>query len=106
VRIDGRQGADAVRPATRLVTNLAIPPRQQALLYANWESASSPARSRSSRPNGQGAGAHQVQSRARAQLDLPPIENFWFTSSRGKAHPQLLVRPPGFDPSKKYPLFV
>ena len=41
-----------------------------------------------------------------AQLDLPPIENFWFTSSRGKRIHSFVVRPPGFDASKKYPLFV
>ncbi len=41
-----------------------------------------------------------------AQLDLPPIENFWFTSSRGKRIHSFVVRPPGFDSSKKYPLFV
>ena len=41
-----------------------------------------------------------------AQLDLPPIENFWFTSSRGKRIHSFIVRPPGFDAAKKYPLFV
>jgi dipeptidyl aminopeptidase/acylaminoacyl peptidase len=41
-----------------------------------------------------------------AQLDLPAIEDFWFTSSRGKRIHSLLVRPPGFDAAKKYPLFV
>ena len=34
------------------------------------------------------------------------IENFWFTSSRGKRIHSFVVRPPGFDASKKYPLFV
>jgi len=39
-------------------------------------------------------------------LDLPAVEEFWFTSSRGKKIKSLLVKPAGFDPSKKYPLFV
>lgn len=39
-------------------------------------------------------------------LDLPQPEVVWFTSSRGKKIRSLLVRPAGFDASKKYPLFV
>lgn len=41
-----------------------------------------------------------------AKLDLPPIEHFWFTSARGKKIHNMLVRPGGFDESKKYPLFT
>jgi dipeptidyl aminopeptidase/acylaminoacyl peptidase len=41
-----------------------------------------------------------------ASLDLAPVENFWFTSSRGRKIHSMLVRPPGFDPKRKYPLFV
>jgi dipeptidyl aminopeptidase/acylaminoacyl peptidase len=41
-----------------------------------------------------------------AAIDWRPAEPFWFTSSRGKQIHNLLVKPPGFDPSKKYPLFV
>jgi dipeptidyl aminopeptidase/acylaminoacyl peptidase len=41
-----------------------------------------------------------------ATLDLTPAEDVWFTSSRGKKIHSLLIRPAGFDPSKKYPLLV
>ncbi|MSU24176.1 MAG: S9 family peptidase, partial [Opitutus sp.] len=41
-----------------------------------------------------------------ALLDLAPVEHFWFTSKGGKKIHSLLVRPPGFDAAKKYPLFV
>jgi dipeptidyl aminopeptidase/acylaminoacyl peptidase len=41
-----------------------------------------------------------------AAIDLPPAEEFWFTSDRGKRIHNLLVQPPGFDRKKKYPLFV
>jgi dipeptidyl aminopeptidase/acylaminoacyl peptidase len=41
-----------------------------------------------------------------ASIDWLPVEEFWFTSSRGKQIHNLLVKPPGFDPGKKYPLFV
>jgi len=41
-----------------------------------------------------------------SELELNPIEEVWFKSSRGKQIRSVLVKPAGFDPSKKYPLFV
>ena len=41
-----------------------------------------------------------------ATLDLEPPRHFWFTSSQGRRIHNMLVVPPGFEPSKKYPLFV
>lgn len=41
-----------------------------------------------------------------APLDITPLESFRFRSSRGREIHSLIVRPPGFDPAKKYPLFV
>ena len=41
-----------------------------------------------------------------AAIDWQPAESFWFTSKRGKRIHNLVVKPPGFDPQKKYPLFV
>jgi dipeptidyl aminopeptidase/acylaminoacyl peptidase len=41
-----------------------------------------------------------------AKLDLAPLEHFWFDSKRGARIHNMIVRPPGFDPSKKYPLLV
>jgi dipeptidyl aminopeptidase/acylaminoacyl peptidase len=89
-------------------TNISIPPRAAKLdVYGNWESASAPGEIALLSPSG---GSPVVLTRftseRAAQLDLPPLENFWFTSSRGKRIHSFLVRPPGFDPSKKYPLFV
>ncbi len=43
---------------------------------------------------------------ALAKLDLPAVEHLWITSSRKKKIHSLMVRPAGFDASKKYPLFV
>ena len=46
---------------------------------------------------------HLNQS-ALAQLDLPQMESFWFPSI-GKVRVQgFLIKPPNFDPSKKYPV--
>jgi len=39
-----------------------------------------------------------------AQLDLPKMESFWFTAKDGTKLQGFLIRPPGFDPAKKYPV--
>jgi dipeptidyl aminopeptidase/acylaminoacyl peptidase len=39
-----------------------------------------------------------------AQLDLPKMESFWFTARDGAKVEGFLIRPPGFDPAKKYPV--
>ena len=41
-----------------------------------------------------------------AQIDWQPPREFWFTSKAGRRIQSLLVLPPGFDASKKYPLLV
>jgi dipeptidyl aminopeptidase/acylaminoacyl peptidase len=40
------------------------------------------------------------------QLDWQPPRHFWFTAKNGKRIHSLLVVPPAFDPSKKYPLLL
>jgi len=39
-----------------------------------------------------------------SQLDLAPLESFWFTASDGTRVQGFLIKPPGFDPTKKYPV--
>ena len=39
-----------------------------------------------------------------AQLDLPKLEDFWFTAKDGTKLQGFLIRPPGFDAKKKYPV--
>jgi dipeptidyl aminopeptidase/acylaminoacyl peptidase len=39
-----------------------------------------------------------------AQLDLPKMESFWFTTKDGTRLQGFVIKPPGFDPAKKYPL--
>jgi dipeptidyl aminopeptidase/acylaminoacyl peptidase len=41
-----------------------------------------------------------------AQLDLPAIEDFWFEGAAGAQVEAMLLRPPHFDPSKKYPMLL
>ena len=89
-------------------TNLVIPARSDKLaLYANWESASSPGEIALIQPqSGKALVLTKFNSPRAAQLDLPTIDYHWFTSSRGKRIHSFVVRPPGFEASKKYPLFV
>jgi dipeptidyl aminopeptidase/acylaminoacyl peptidase len=39
-----------------------------------------------------------------AQLDLPKMESFWFNAADGTKLEGFLIRPPGFDSAKKYPV--
>ena len=39
-----------------------------------------------------------------AQLDLPDMEHYWFRGAGGARVQGFLVRPPGFDAAKKYPV--
>ena len=41
-----------------------------------------------------------------AQLDLPHVEPFWFEGAEKTQVEGLLLRPPHFDPAKKYPLLL
>jgi dipeptidyl aminopeptidase/acylaminoacyl peptidase len=38
------------------------------------------------------------------QLDLPKMESFWFTAKDGVKVQGFVIRPPGFDAAKKYPV--
>lgn len=40
------------------------------------------------------------------EIDWPPARHFWFTAKSGARIHSLLVLPPAFDPSKKYPLLL
>jgi dipeptidyl aminopeptidase/acylaminoacyl peptidase len=39
-----------------------------------------------------------------AQLDLPKMESFWFTAEDGVKVQGFLIKPPAFDPARKYPV--
>ncbi|HET7746322.1 MAG TPA: S9 family peptidase, partial [Vicinamibacteria bacterium] len=41
-----------------------------------------------------------------AALDWQPLQEFWFENPRGRRIHNFVVLPQGFDPAKKYPLFV
>ena len=109
VRARRRHGADTVRRGQRLVHQPHDSRRAptSSRCTRNWESASAPGEVALINPqNGKALVLTKFNAARVAQLDLPPIENFWFTRSRGKRIHSFVVRPPGFDASKKYPLFV
>jgi dipeptidyl aminopeptidase/acylaminoacyl peptidase len=88
-------------------TNVTMPPHaSRAALYANWESAAAPGEIALVTPQGKPLVLTKFNSARAAQLHLPPLESFWFTSSRGKRIHSFVVRPPGFVPGRKYPLVV
>ncbi len=37
------------------------------------------------------------------EIDMNPVEEFWFKGSKGRMVHALMVKPPKFDPNKKYP---
>jgi dipeptidyl aminopeptidase/acylaminoacyl peptidase len=39
-----------------------------------------------------------------SQVAMSPLESFWFTGAHGEKVQGFLLKPPNFDPSKKYPL--
>ena len=39
-----------------------------------------------------------------SQLDLPAMQSYWFTAEDGTKLQGFLIRPPSFDPAKKYPV--
>jgi dipeptidyl aminopeptidase/acylaminoacyl peptidase len=77
------------------------------VIVANYDDASTPAEVvRINNASNSHVNISAINSHKLSELDLPYPEVIWFTSSRGKKIRSLLVKPAGFDPSKKYPLFV
>jgi dipeptidyl aminopeptidase/acylaminoacyl peptidase len=73
---------------------------------ANYESAMAPPEIVRVQPDGTIKPLTNFNRDSLATLDLGAVEEIWFTSSRGKRIRSLLVKPAGFDASKKYPLLT
>jgi dipeptidyl aminopeptidase/acylaminoacyl peptidase len=48
----------------------------------------------------------RIDTAAAAAIDWRAPENFYFTSAKGRNIHNMIVLPPAFDPSKKYPMLV
>jgi dipeptidyl aminopeptidase/acylaminoacyl peptidase len=75
-------------------------------LLARWESAVHPAEVARLEPSGAPAVLTHFNDARAADIDWQPLEHFWFTGEGGRAIHSMLVRPAGFDPTRKYPLLV
>ncbi len=97
------EATDITKNTTGCYNNISI--SDNAVVVANYESSSLPAEV--VRMNG---ATYQQLSNFNtdklATLDLQPIETFWFTASTKQRIRNIVVRPAGFDATKKYPLFV
>ena len=91
---------------TGTYTGLAVSRGPRPVLVARWESATHPAEVVRLDPGHDHGALTAFNTAAAAALDLPPVEHFWFRSSRGRDIHSMLVRPPGFDPARRYPLLV
>jgi len=95
-------------PQRGVVTDLVIPNNAPStILLARWGSSINPAEVVRIDPTAKtfsNLTSFAVEAAARVDW-LAPI-HFWFTSSRGKKIHNMLVLPPAFDETKKYPLLV
>jgi dipeptidyl aminopeptidase/acylaminoacyl peptidase len=99
----------AVDPQRGVYTNLTTAERAsgQAVIVGLWASSVDPAEVVRVDP---AAKSHRnltdFNVAMARSIDWQPPRHFWFTSKRGKQIHNLIVLPPAFDTSKKYPLFV
>lgn len=105
---EGGQVRPAFDMSQGVYTNLAIARSAQTLvMVANYDSSIEPPEVVRIDP---ASARHRLLSEfnvaAAAAIDWQPPRHFWFTSSRGKRIHNMIVLPPAFDESKKYPLLV
>jgi dipeptidyl aminopeptidase/acylaminoacyl peptidase len=108
VAAEGGKPALVIAPATGGYTNLAIPEKAtKPILIGSYGSAVKPVEIVRIDP---AAKSHvnltDIDTAAAAAIDWSPPQHFTFTSAKGRQIHSMLVTPPGFDPSKKYPMLV
>ncbi|PTY07774.1 prolyl oligopeptidase [Opitutaceae bacterium EW11] len=108
VSIDGGPVTTEYSPPAGVVTRLAGGGLGQAFqLVALWDSSTTPQELYAFTPGD--PKPHPLTrfnvDRA-ADLDLFPAEHFWIQTNRGQRIHSMLVRPAGFDPTKKYPVLA
>jgi dipeptidyl aminopeptidase/acylaminoacyl peptidase len=101
VSISGGDVRDEASPATGSIGGLSA---GGAALVGTWDSAVSPTEIYSF--NGAPKRLTSINAAKAATLDLPAVEHFNFKASDGREIHNMIVRPAGFDPAKKYPLFM
>ncbi len=82
-------------------------PATAPVVVANWESAVNPPETgRIDLATGKWSALSRFNAERAAAIDWQPLQDFWFTSSRGTRIHSFVALPPNFDASKKYPLLV
>jgi dipeptidyl aminopeptidase/acylaminoacyl peptidase len=89
-------------------TGLDIPSRaSSATIFANWESAVNPLEVVRIDPTTRKRDFLTAFNTAKAaSIDWRPLRDFWFTGRNGRRIHSFVALPPGFDETRKYPLFV
>ncbi|MBI2518230.1 MAG: S9 family peptidase [Opitutae bacterium] len=101
VSFAGGDVRDEASPATGTIGGLNA---GGAALVGTWDSAVSPAEIYLF--NGAPKRLTSINAAKAATLDLLPVEHFEFKASDSRTIHNMLVKPAGFDPAKKYPLFM
>jgi len=76
------------------------------VIIASYESSTMPSEIVRVKTGGEHSFITNLNAEKLKNLNLNAAETVWFTSSRNKKIKSLMVKPAGFDSSKKYPLFV
>ena len=102
------QASLIVKMNSGVFTNLAIAAKVAVpVIVANWESAVNPGEVvRIDQAHGISRPITWFNEAAAKELDWLPLEHFSFQSKAGQPIHSMLVKPPNFDASKKYPLVV
>jgi dipeptidyl aminopeptidase/acylaminoacyl peptidase len=106
-RIGDTTGRRAFDMERGVYTGLQVADAARGVLVANFDSAVTPHEVVRIEPRRGGHRAISAFNSARAaELDLRPVEHFWFESERGARIHNMLVKPAGFDPARRYPVFT
>jgi len=106
VGMDGGNVSLAVDPPRGVYTGLASA-QYAPVMVARWGSSIEPPEVVRIDPGAKGhVNLTRVNTGNAQQIDWQSPRHFWFTSKRGKKIHNMIVLPPAFDESKKYPLFV
>jgi dipeptidyl aminopeptidase/acylaminoacyl peptidase len=104
----GGETKQAVDQESGVYTGLTVPAKAaSAILIANWGSAVNPGELVSIDPSSRKI-THltSFNDAQAARIDWLPVQHFWFTNKEGMKIHNMLVMPPAFDPTHKYPLIV
>ncbi len=87
-------------------TNMSVSQTATPVIMSSYEMSTMPPEIVRVNANGDYTMLTGINAEKLAAIDFQTAEPVWFKSSRGKMIKSLLVRPAGFDASKKYPLFI